>query len=172
MPFMILSDQDIKKAVRTGNIIIKPEPDWERQLGSCSLDLRLENPTFYPSPTWVKSHQKAKLPKSNLGKTARLKPGKFLLAVTREYLELPSNICGLLHGRSSLGRKGLMIHSTAPLIDAGFRGKIVLELYNAGPAPIKLKAGMRICAVSFEKLSSPAKVPYYKKKGAKFLGQT
>lgn len=149
---MILSDRDIKRYIEEGKIKIKPLPDLTVSLGSCSLDLRLGE---------VQDRKGDCL----------LKPGKFCLATTLEFVEIPDNLCGLLHGRSSIGRKGIMVHSTAALIDAGFQGKIVLELFNAGGEPVKLKIGERICAISFEKLSSPAQVPYYKKKTARYSGQ-
>lgn len=148
---MILSDRDIKKAFGTGKIIIRPTPDWQKQLGSCSVDLHLGA-------------------QDNATKIT-INPGQFILGITEEHVELPDDLCGILHGKSSLGRKGLMIHSTAPLIDAGFRGKIVLELYNCGPSPIGLTTGMSICALSFETLTSPAEVPYFKKKTALYLNQ-
>lgn len=155
---MILSDRDIKKALHDKRIIISPAPDLSEQLGSCSIDLRLG------------SLNNADDDADTRGSTF-LRPRQFLLGITLEYIELPDDLCGILHGRSSLGRKGLMIHSTAPLIDAGFRGKIVLELYNSGPKQIVLHEGMRVCALSFEQLTSPAKVPYYKKKSAKYINQ-
>ena len=160
---MILSDRDIKKAIHDKQIIITPEPDYSKQLGSVSLDLRLGDKI-----SKIKS-QKSTIHIKN--QTIILPPGEFCLGITKEYIELPDDLCGTLHGRSSLGRKGLMIHSTAPLIDAGFRGRIVLELYNSGPEPVELTIGMRICALTFEKLTSPAEVPYYKKKSARYAGQ-
>ena len=145
---MVLSDRDIRRYLQTGKIKIEPLPELEVSLGSCSLDLRLGEV-----------------------QQTELQPGEFCLGITLEHIELPADLCGLLHGRSSLGRKGIMVHSTAALIDAGFRGKIVLELFNAGTAAVKLEVGERICAISFEQLSTPAQVPYYKKKGAKYLNQ-
>ena len=162
---MILSDRDIRKYIREGEIKIEPEPDFGESLGSCSIDLRLGYASQNPK-------SEIRNPKINVkSQKLILKPGGFALGTTLEYVELPDNLCGMLHGRSSLGRKGLMIHSTAPLVDAGFRGKIVLELFNSGSKEIELTIGERVCALSFEKLSSPAEVPYYKKSGAKFAGQ-
>ncbi|HLB60194.1 MAG TPA: dCTP deaminase [Patescibacteria group bacterium] len=156
---MILSDRDIKKAIKSGKIKIDPLPDFDEQLGSCSVDLRLGSQNDADS-------------NADKRRLIILKPGTFQLGITLERVELPDDLCGILHGRSSLGRQGLMIHSTAPLIDAGFQGKIVLELYNSGPKPIELTEHMRICALSFEQLTSPAVIPYYKKKNARYIGQS
>lgn len=160
---MILSDRDIKQAIHDKRIVISPVPDFATQLGSCSIDLRLAKDI-----SKIENQQsRVKIVDNKI----ILPPTEFCLGITQEYVELSADMCGILHGRSSLGRKGLMIHSTAPLIDAGFRGNIVMELYNSGPLPIELSVGMRICALSFETLTSPAEVPYYKKKHAKYVGQ-
>ncbi len=177
---MILSDRDIKKALTGGRIKITPKPDLAEQLGSCMLDLRLSN-TFR-----VFNHSKTpyldpKNPKTLAAATAEvvikhrdafiLHPGEFVLAITKEYLEMPDDLTGRLEGRSSIGRLGVVIHSTAASIECGFRGNITLELANMGRIPVMLYPGMRICSISFETLSSPAEVPYYKKKSAKYAGQ-
>jgi dCTP deaminase len=158
---MILSDRDIKKYISSGKIVITPTPDFSTQLGSCAVDLRLGKRVRYQVSS-IKEEEKDEIV---------LAPGQFCLGITEEYVEIPDDMCGMLHGRSSLGRKGLMIHSTAPMIEAGFQGRIVLELYNAGPEPIVLKAGERVCALSFEMLSSTVDVPYHKKKSAKYHKQ-
>ena len=78
---------------------------------------------------------------------------------------------GSLEGRSSIGRLGIIVHSTAATIDAGWKGCITLELANMGKLPVALYPDMRICSISFEQLSSSAETPYYKKKTAKYLNQ-
>jgi len=161
---MVLSDRDIWTYLKEEKIVLRPAPDLKESLGSCSLDLRLGEVAKKVDSHLVK--------KKTQKKTVTLSPGEFLLATTLEYMELPDTLCGMLHGRSSLGRKGIMVHSTAPLIDAGFRGKIVLELFNSGNEPVTLEIHERICGLTFHQLSSPAEVPYYKKKDAKYLGQT
>ena len=93
------------------------------------------------------------------------------MATTIEYIEVPDDLTGRLEGRSSIGRLGVVIHSTAANIECGFRGHITLELANMGKMPVALYSNMRICSISFEQLSSPAEVPYYKKRGAKYVGQ-
>ncbi len=87
-------------------------------------------------------------------------------------LELDDDVLGRLEGRSSLGRIGIIVHGTAGLFDPGWRGKATLELSNLGIMPVALYPGMRICSFTFEQLSSPVSVPYYKKVGKKYAGQT
>src|SRR5205085_5046054 len=83
-----------------------------------------------------------------------MQPGEFVLAVTQETVIIPADLMGRLEGRSSLGRLGLVVHSTASIFDPGWNGKPVLELGNLGPMAISLQPGMRICAMTFEELSS------------------
>lgn len=177
---MVLSDTDILKAIKKGKIVIFPKIDIKTQLGSCSIDLRLSNVfrVFNHSqvPYIDPSDQKAikdlaheiKVAK---GKAFIIQPGDFVLASTIENLELGDDILARLEGRSSLGRLGIVVHSTASIFDPGWRGKVVLELGNSGKIAVALYPGIRICSLTFETLSSPAKIPYYKKKGAKYINQ-
>ena len=105
------------------------------------------------------------------GDSIILKPQDFVLAVTKEHLSLPDDLLARLEGKSSLGRLGIVVHSTASIFDPGWRGVVVLELGNLGKIPVKLRPGMKICALTFETLSSKAETPYYKKKKAKYLNQ-
>jgi dCTP deaminase len=100
-----------------------------------------------------------------------MQPGDFVLAVTLEKVKIAPDLMGRLEGRSSLGRLGLVVHSTASIFDPGWDGKPVLELGNLGRMAISLTSGMRICAMTFEELSSPAEIPYVKKKQAKYVFQ-
>lgn len=178
---MILSDRDIKRAFSSGKIKISPPPDLAKQLGSCVLDLRLGNNfrVFNHSKTpYLDPQDPNTLADSTSEIVVRdkeafiLHPGEFVLAVTKEHITMPDDLTGRLEGRSSIGRMGVVIHSTAANIECGFRGHITLELANMGRIPVMLYPGMRICSISFEELTSPAEVPYYKKKSAKYVGQT
>jgi dCTP deaminase len=176
---MVLSDKDIKLAIKAGRIKITPEVDLAVQLGSCSLDLRLGNAfRIFESgvhgiidPQKNVSHEFTKEIIVEEGKAFIMQPGDFVLGTTMEKLELPDDLLGQLEGRSSIGRLGIIIHSTAASIDPGMRGHITLELANMGKLPVALYPGMRICSISFAQLSSPAEVPYHKKKSAKYLEQ-
>jgi dCTP deaminase len=87
-------------------------------------------------------------------------PGEFALGVTAEVLTIPSNLVAALHGKSSVGRLGLMIHVTAGYIDAGFNGPVTLEMYSLHPLPAKLRPKMKIAQISFQRMSQPAINPY------------
>jgi dCTP deaminase len=89
-----------------------------------------------------------------------LHPGEFVLGSTYEVITLPDDIAGRLEGKSSLGRLGLLTHSTAGFIDPGFSGHVTLELSNVATLPIKLWPGMKIGQLCLFRLSSPAEHPY------------
>lgn len=177
---MILSDRDLRKALQSKQIVIDPTIDFKTQLGSCSIDLRLGNKfrVFeYSRYTFIDPFNK------EMGSEVTrevvvdekepfiIHPGDFVLGVTVERVEVPDDLTGRLEGRSSIGRLGIIIHSTAASIECGFRGNITLEIANMGKLPVALYPGMRICSLSFEELSSPAEMPYHKKKNAKYAGQ-
>ncbi len=176
---MILSDRDIKKYIEEGKIKIHPLPDFEIQLGPASLDVRLDNifrvfnhtqvPYIDPKNKSTFEHL-TEVVKVEENKPFVLQPGQFILASTLEEVELPDDIGARIEGRSSWGRLGIIVHSTAGYIDPGFKGKITLEMSNIGMLPVLLYPGMRICQLSFEKLSSPAQKPYPQKKDAKYFG--
>lgn len=178
---MVFSDQDIKAAILAKRIIIKPKPDFDVQLGSCSLDLRLgykfgiflhsKNP-FYDTSRPIGLKEILNEFEIKEKEPYILHPGEFALASTLERIELPDDIMAQLNGRSSLGRLGVIVHGTAGIIDPGFRGTITLELGNYGVLPVALYPKMRICALIFEELKSPTSKPYYKKRGAKYRNLT
>jgi dCTP deaminase len=177
---MVLSDRDIKKSLTSGKIKITPQVNLKVQLGSNSLDLRLGNAFRifdHSRHAYIDPYKKSiadditrEIVIEN-GEPFIIQPGDFVLATTVEYLELPDDLVGSLEGRSSIGRLGIIIHSTAASVEAGWRGKITLELANMGKMPVALYPDMRICSISFEQLSSPAEIPYYKKRSAKYVGQ-
>lgn len=179
-PLMILSDGDIKKALKEKRILIDPAPDFDTQLGSCSIDFRLG------TKFRVFNHSKVALIDTNNphvtsdlmtevaikdGEPFILQPGDFVLATTMETLTMPNNLLARLEGRSSLGRLGLVVHSTASVFDPGWHGVAVLELGNLGRMPIALYSGMRICSFTFEELTSDSEHPYLTRKSAKYKNQ-
>lgn len=177
---MILSDRDIKKALKKGRIKIKPEPDFETQLGSCSIDLHLGNKfrvfknSNYPYIDLKGPIDTHKIMDQRIvpkGEPFIMQPGDFALATTIENLELADDLLGRIEGRSSLGRLGIIVHGTASVFDPGWNGKPVMELGNLGSLPVALYPGMRICAFTFEEVSSRVEVPYSNKKGNKYAGQ-
>lgn len=177
---MVLSDRDIKKAIKDKIIKITPKPDFKTQLGSCSIDLRLGNhfrifdhsKNAFIDPTKKDySNEITKEVKVKDGERFVMQPGDFVLAVTLEKITIPDTLLGRLEGRSSLGRLGIVVHSTASVFDPGWDGQAVLELGNLGRIPVALYPGMRICAMTFEQLSSKTETPYTKKKVAKYRFQ-
>jgi dCTP deaminase len=177
---MILSDKDIKKALLEGRIKITPKPNFKEQLGSCSIDLHLGN-NFrvfkHSSHPYIDLKGKVdtdKLMKEIVvkkGEAFVMQPGDFALVTTVENLELADDLLGRIEGRSSLGRLGIIVHGTASIFDPGWVGKPTMELGNLGVMPVALYPGMRICAFTFEEVSSPVEVPYRKKLGNKYAGQ-
>ncbi|CAK0766284.1 dCTP deaminase [Gammaproteobacteria bacterium] len=180
---MKLSDVDIIEHLKRRAIVIDPPPTPEC-FGSFSIDLRLG--------TTFRVFDDSRFPYLDLGATASvhamsaqvmreveiaegdafyLHPGELALGVTLERIALPDNLAGWLDGRSSLARVGLMIHITAHTIDPGWDGRITLEFFNSGRLPLALRPGMRICAISFDPLTSPTSRPYRSKQGAKYTGQ-
>lgn len=177
---MILSDRDIKEAIRVGRIKIRPAPDFERQLGPCSLDLHLGNvlkvfkAAPYPYLDLKRSINFEELMDEievGPGEPFILQPKAFALAITKEEFSLADDLMARLDGRSSLGRLGVVVHSTAARFDPGWSGRAVMELGNLGPMPVILYEGMRICALTFETLSSAAEFPYGKKQTHKYVRQ-
>jgi len=179
---MILSDKDIKKYISEGKIKIDPGPNFEKQLGPCSLDLHLGDSfklfkhAEYPYID-LNDHKtpiddimtEVKITKD---KPLILRPRDFVIAVTEENIELSPDIMGRLDGRSSLGRLGLVVHSTAARFDPGWHGKAIMEVGNLGVIPIALYPGIRICAMTFETLSSPSEIPYLRQRDHKYAGQS
>lgn len=177
---MVLSDKDIKSYLKSGKIKITPLPDLKTALGSCSVDLRLgrsfrvfEHSRF----AYIDPHDKrlsdeiTKLVEVKEKEPFILQPADFVLATTIESFTLPDYLLARLEGRSSLGRLGIVVHSTASIFEPGWQGKVVMELGNLGRMPVALYPGMRVCALTFEKLTTPAEVPYNRKKSAKYLNQ-
>ena len=170
---MILSDKSIEVAIKDKEIVIKPFD--KKAVGSASLDLSLGNTILvYKKDGKVidtkdlsKCVDMVKLEFKDEEQII-LQPGDFILGVTLEEVELPASIAARVDGRSSLGRLGLAIHSTAGHVDPGFKGKIVLEMSNVGIKPIALYPKMKICQLVFERLDTPTDNPYNEKKGAKY----
>ena len=178
---MILSDRDIRANLANGKIAIIPAPNLDEQLGSCSIDFHLGN-TFkifnhskYPYIDPRSPNLSSEIMKEitiDGGEAFIMRPGEFCLATTVEQLKIDNDLLGRLEGRSSLGRIGIIVHSTAARFDPGWDGTPVLELGNIGVLPVALYPGMKICSFTFEELSSPSDNPYNKRKNAKYVGQS
>jgi dCTP deaminase len=162
---MLLSDRDIRSQVETGRV--KVEPFTLEMIQPSSIDVRLDR-FFRVFENHKYSVIDPSIEQSDLTREVEvapeeyfiLHPGEFVLASTYEIITLPDDIAGRLEGKSSLGRLGLLTHSTAGFIDPGFSGHITLELSNVANLPVKLFPGMKIGQLCLIKLSSPAEHPY------------
>ncbi len=162
---MVLSDRDIRRQIEQERIVIDPYDDDAVQPASVDLrlgsSLRVEkesqlaliNPYERSDDHWSVVELDPKIHYALL-------PGEFALGITIENVEIPDDIVGRLDGKSSLGRLGLVVHSTAGFVDPGWRGKLTLELSNLSNRPIALFSEMKISQISFVWLSSPAERPY------------
>lgn len=177
---MVLSDRHIRKFLEEGRIKVTPKPNLEKQLGPCTIDFHLGNifkifdHSKYPFIDPKNPDLSSKLMKEikiEDEKPFIMRPGEFVLATTEEELILPDDLIGRLEGRSSLGRLGIIVHSTAARFDPGWVGKPVMELGNIGVMPVALYPAMRICSFTFEEVSSIVETPYTQKKEAKYAYQ-
>ena len=174
----VLSDRDIKNAIKQGRIKIKNLD--KKNISTASVDLRLgdEFRVFkHTEVTHVDTRkgireELTEVIKVRKGKAFTIHPGEFVLANTMEHVCIPIDLMARLDGRSSLGRLGIVVHSTAGSVDPGFEGTLVLEIANISRMPVMLWPGMKACRLTFEELSSPSEKPYNKRKSSKYCGQT
>ena len=162
---MLLSDRDIAAEVALGRV--KVDPFNKEMIQPSSVDVRLdrffrtfENHKYSVIDPSIEQAELTREVSVNQDEFFVLHPGEFVLASTYEVITLPDDIAGRLEGKSSLGRLGLLTHSTAGFIDPGFSGHITLELSNVANLPVKLFPGMKIGQLCLIKLSSPAEHPY------------
>ncbi|HEX4744384.1 MAG TPA: dCTP deaminase [Candidatus Limnocylindria bacterium] len=174
---MVLSDRDIRAAIESGRIGIDPyDPECVQP---ASVDIRLDH-RFRVFRSSRHTHIDLAKPLDDITELVEaadgpfiLHPSEFVLGSTRERIRLPDDIVSRVEGKSSLGRLGLLIHSTAGFIDPAWDGHITLELSNVNTIPITLYPGMRIGQLSFFPLSSPAERPYGSPQlGSSYQGQT
>ena len=162
---MLLSDRDIRAEVAAGRVQLTPYD--EEMVQPSSIDVRLDR-YFRVFENHRYPHIDPAQEQPDLTRQVEpvgdepfiLHPGEFVLASTYEVVTLPDDVAGRLEGKSSLGRLGLLTHSTAGFIDPGFTGHVTLELSNVATLPIKLWSGMKIGQLCLFRLSSPAEHPY------------
>ncbi len=177
---MLLSDGDIRRAISAGKIGIEPSDGLDERLGPDSVDFRLGD-SFLVFERTTQPYIDPRRPETaegttrmvtpDAGKPFIVHPHELVLATTMERLRLSSDLVARLEGRSSLGRLGIIVHSTASLFHAGWDGHATMELGNLGVMPVALYPGMRICAFTFEQLSEPAERPYGSDAQHKYIGQ-
>jgi dCTP deaminase len=162
---VLLSDGDLRKELESGRLVVTP---WDPEmLQPSSIDVRLDRffrvfqNSRYTHIDPAKQQDELTSPVETEGdEPFVLHPGEFVLGSTFESVTLPDDLAGRLEGKSSLGRLGLLTHSTAGFIDPGFTGHITLELSNVANLPITLWPGMKIGQLCLFRLSSPAERPY------------
>lgn len=174
---MLLADRDIRAAVEEGRVVLDPyDPEMVQP---ASIDIRMDRyfrvfenhryPNIDPSQD---QPELTRVIEPEQGEPFVLHPGEFVLASTYEVVTLADDVAARLEGKSSLGRLGLLTHSTAGFIDPGFTGHVTLELSNVSTLPIKLWPGMKIGQLCFFTLTSPAEEPYGAgTKGSRYQGQ-
>ena len=174
---MLLSDRDIKAQIDAERIALTPyDPEM---IQPSSIDVRLDRffrlfdnhkyPLIDPAED---QPDLTRLIEAEGDEPFILHPGEFVLGATYEVVTLPDDVAARLEGKSSLGRLGLLTHSTAGFIDPGFTGHVTLELCNVATLPIKLWPGMKIGQLCFFRLSSPAENPYGSAAyGSRYQGQ-
>jgi dCTP deaminase len=161
----VLSDRDIRAAIEAGEVKVRPYDP--RDLQPSSIDLHLDR-SFRVFRNNRYPYIDVRAPQPDLTELLHvtdeepfiLHPGEFVLGQTLEWVELPNDLVARLEGRSSLGRIGLLIHSTAGYVDPGWKGNLTLELSNVANLPIALYYGMKIGQISFFKMSSAVERPY------------
>ena len=162
---MLLSDRDLIDELKAGSLQL--DPFDSELLQPSSIDVRLDR-LFRVFNNHLYTHIDPAVQQDDLttplevaeGEPFVLHPGEFVLASTLEVITLSDHLAGRLEGKSSLGRLGLLTHSTAGFIDPGFSGHVTLELSNVATLPIKLWPGMRIGQLCIFRLSSPSQEPY------------
>ena len=174
----VLSDRDIRAALESGTVKIQPYDAHDLQPSSVDLHLDRRFRVFRNNRY---AFIDVRAPQPDLTELLTiaddepfiLHPGEFVLGQTQEWVELPNDLVARLEGKSSLGRLGLLIHSTAGYVDPGWKGNLTLELSNVANLPIALYSGMRIGQISFFRMSSPVDRPYGSPElGSKYQGQS
>ncbi|QCI17520.1 dCTP deaminase [Buchnera aphidicola (Acyrthosiphon lactucae)] len=182
---MRLCDKDIEEWLKRKELIIEPYPE-KKLINGITVDIHLGNKFrfFYEHTRSCIDLSDSKINTTSAlteimsneiifskEKPFFLQPGSLVLSSTFENINIPNNLVGWLDGRSSLARLGLMIHATAHRIDPGWKGNIVLEMFNAGKLTLVLRPKMKIAALSFEVLSQSVLRPYNLRQEAKYKSQ-
>ena len=175
---MILSDRTIREELQAGRIVIDPLDEGAIQPSSVDLHIDRYFRVFRNHSMRVidvKEDQEDLTELVEIGEDEAfiLHPGEFVLGSTLERVQIPDDLVARLEGKSSLGRLGLLIHSTAGFVDAGWNGHLTLELSNVANLPITLYPGMKIGQLSFMQMDAPAERPYgHPALGSKYQGQS
>jgi dCTP deaminase len=177
LPRVVLSDRSIREELASGGIVIDPLDQNAIQPSSVDVHVDRYFRVFRNDTTPYIDPKRAQEDLTELvevedDKAFILHPGEFVLGSTRERVALGPDLVARLEGKSSLGRLGLLIHSTAGFVDAGWDGHLTLELSNVANLPIAIYPGMKIGQISFLRMTSEAETPYGSETtGSKYKGQ-
>src|SRR4051812_40219459 len=175
---MVLSDRSIRAEIEAGRVVVDPyDPDL---IQPSSIDVRVDrrfrvfqNSRYPFIDVRQPMEDLTELVEVDGGRPFILHPGEFVLGQTLERVTLPDDLVARLEGKSSLGRLGLLIHSTAGFVDSGFSGNLTLELSNVANLPITIYQGMPIGQLSFMRMDGPVERPYGSRETSnKYQGQT
>jgi dCTP deaminase len=174
---VLLSDRDIRAEIGSGRVVV--EPYDQSMVQPSSVDVRIDrffrlfdNHKYEVIDPAAEQPELTRMVEVKPDEAFFLHPGEFVLASTYEVVSLPDDVAARLEGKSSLGRLGLLTHSTAGFIDPGFSGHVTLELSNVATLPIKIWPGMKIGQLCFFRLSSAAEHPYGSERyGSRYQGQ-
>jgi dCTP deaminase len=162
---VVLSDRSIRAEIEAGRIVIDPFED--ELIQPSSVDVRVDsrfrvfhNARYPYIDVRQPMEDLTELVEVEGGEPFILHPGEFVLGQTLEQVTLPDDLVARLEGKSSLGRLGLLIHSTAGFVDSGFSGNLTLELSNVANLPITIYQGMPIGQISFMRMDAPVENPY------------
>ncbi len=175
---MVLSDHTIKLEMAAGRIVVDPVDPDDIQPSSVDLHLGDDFQVFRNSryPYIDPAREQPGLTEAVRASREEpfvLHPGEFALGTTVERIGLPADVVGRLEGKSSLGRLGLLIHSTAGYVDPGWEGRLTLELSNVANLPILLSPGMKIGQISFSRMTTEVDRPYgHPELGSRYQGQS
>ncbi|VVC01570.1 dCTP deaminase, dUMP-forming [uncultured archaeon] len=165
---MVLSDKDIRAAIKSGRLRIEPAIKDE-QIGPASVDLTLDGRFWLfkkrfvgKKPVDLSKVDFREATKERIASSITLLPGGMCLGITREKIRMPSSLIGTLEGRSRYARMGLAVHVTSALVQPGSSNHQVLEIVNFAPFPVTIREGMRISQIVFERLDTPTSKPYSK----------
>ena len=177
---MILSDRDIRRVLKEGKIKVSPNDGLDGRIGPDGIDLRLGN-TFLVFERNKQPYIDTRRAGTAQGMTREIfvktgepfiiHPHELVLASTLERITISNDLLGRLEGRSSLGRLGIIVHSTASIFHPGWDGTATMELGNLGVMPVALYPLMRICMFTFERMTSPVERPYGSGGKSKYQGQ-
>lgn len=171
-PGSLFADHQIRSKIEFGYITVSPYDAMMVQPASLDMRLGCDFIRYFATDTPIDPERPDDKLERFTAEKLVIEPGEFILGTTLERVGICPEIAARVEGKSTLGRLGLIVHSTAGFVDPGFKGNITLEMANINTRPIILRAGMKICQMSFYPMSAPAERPYgHEKLGSHYHNQ-